>query len=137
MTQYAYVLNSYYSNTDVDMETTNWTCAGVFNGVYTVCYYITNVPPNTYVKFPVQPTGDNGLHVQPSPDGTPTGAWDLYSSEVTINTQTGSVSIQPWGGPSAATSAKKAKTAPREAQRKKPQKQGKKGIDPSTRQKKS
>ena len=127
---YAYVLNSRYSNTPVDMETTNWSCGGEVNNVYTVCYYAANVPPNTYVRFLVQPVGDNGLHVQPSPNGTPTGAWDLSSCQVTINTATGEVSIQPWGGPG--SYAADAPDRPREAERRKPAKQGKKGTDPRT-----
>jgi hypothetical protein len=122
---YAYVLNSFSSNDGIDAESTNWSCiGGSHNGVYTVCYYVDNLLPNTYVKFPVKPLGANGLHVQASPDSNPTGSYDLQSCMITLNTATGSISLQPWGGPNAADAADIANAAggdkPTEVQAKSP-----------------
>lgn len=102
---YVYVYNSLSSNTAVDMESTNGACFlnSPVNGVYTVCQYYYNVAPGSTVKFQVQPVGDNGLHVQPAGNGTPTGSWNLETCIVTINTLTGLSSQQSWNGPSSDT----------------------------------
>ena len=125
MTTYAYVYNSYNSNCNLLMESTNWSCLGAYNGVYTVCYTTPEggIAPGQGVKFPVQPTGDNGLHAQPAPAGSkPTGVWDLQTGTVFINTTTGKVSFTP-GSPSAAA-AKTDRKPPVPAVR--PKKQSKK-----------
>lgn len=110
---YVYVYNSMSSNTAVDMESTNGACFLNLpvNGVYTVCQYYYNVAPGSIVKFRVQPVGDNGLHVQPAGDGTPTGSWNLETCMVTINTVSGLSAQQSWNGPTGGTGYGDAATA--------------------------
>ncbi len=132
MPAYAYVLNSPYSDSNIDVESTNWQCYHIVNGVATVCYYYYNLPPGSYVAFPVQSIGENGLHAQASPSGSPSGAWDLSSSIITVNSVNNEIAIEDWNDPPAlAATAGGARL--KKVERRKPQKnRGEKGPDPRT-----
>lgn len=94
---YYYVLNSFYSDADITMETTSQSCYGYFNGVSTVCQYAADVPPNKYVPFAPAAL----LHVQTSPNNPPKGVYDLGNLQITVNKASGSITVAPWGGPNA------------------------------------
>jgi len=108
-----YVLNNASSDTAIDLEVTNWAYGGVENGVLTVWQWIMGLQPNYYVNFDSTPCcgGECGLHVQKSPDQSPTGAYEFTNCQITM--QGGGISVAPWSGPSAAADAGEA-GAPRQ-----------------------
>ncbi len=90
-----YVLNSIKSNANIDCETTGFGCVGIINGVATVCQYVLDMPPNTYVKF----NDSAGLHVQTHLNADPHGTHQPDNCQVLIDTTTGSITFSDWAGP--------------------------------------
>ncbi|HEX6372323.1 MAG TPA: hypothetical protein VF006_25615 [Longimicrobium sp.] len=122
---FSYVLNSAYSDTYLTIgATNNTTCVGyVVGDMQNVCSYYTNVPPQTWVKFPSN--FGSGLFAQANGSAGLWGTWALNTCQITANIATGQLCIQPWSGPAPLAAAPEA-DRPKQATtgRKKPPKAG-------------
>ena len=117
------ILNNPNSSNGIDMQTTAFGCVGIVNGVFTVCYYISNLLPNHYTVFP----SAKGLHVQTHDNTNPMAVYNYKDGkfQITVDKATHKISIEAWSGP---TELAEGQEPPTEMTPDTPKESGKPGI---------